>query len=141
MGMKSVLRLTAAMAFLTFSAGCGITDPKPLIDEFTWEAVDDGGSIAEGVDMAGFFRDISFLGQVRTPTLCYSVASSLETSGNTLTVRIALNPTGSSTCAQTTGGFRYQGVIRNLERGTYTVRIIQTVKDQPPQEFTEDITV
>src|SRR5687768_9105054 len=80
--MKSMMRMIA-VTFLSLVAGCGVTDPKPLIDEFTWEAVENPNDVVEGVDIAGFFRDISFLGQVKTPTLCYSVKSSLQTSGNT----------------------------------------------------------
>jgi hypothetical protein len=135
-----LLRLMAGAGVLFASAGCGIlTEPKPLIDQFTWESVDNQSDITEGVSIAGIFGDISFLGQVKTPTLCYSVTPKLDVDGSNITVRVDVLSSGSGTCAQQAGGVRYGGSVLNLGRGTYTVRIIQTVSGVGTQEFTEEV--
>lgn len=136
--MKSLSR-RAAIAVLAFTmAGC-FTEPKPLIDEFTWESVENQADVTEGVTIAAFFRDISFLGQVKTPTLCYSATSKLSVDGTNLTLTIDITPSGSTTCSQTPGGVRYTGVVRNLSSGTYHVRIIQKVTGVGTTEYNETV--
>lgn len=138
--MKLLLRLVMAIGFLTWGAACDVlTGPGPRIDQFTWEGVDNPDDIQEGVDIAGFSRDVNFLGQLKTPTLCYSISSSLHVDGSTLIVNVDANSSKSTNCTQAPGGFRYTGVIRNLDHGTYTVRIIQRVEGQAPQEFSEEV--
>src|SRR5215212_10301822 len=122
MQMKRVMRAALVAALCSISA-CGITEPKPLLDEFSWESVENQAEVTEGVNIAGFFGDISFLGQAKTPTLCYSVASKLGVEGNTLTLTIDITASGSGTCTQQAGGVRYSGAIRSLGKGTYTVHI------------------
>jgi hypothetical protein len=136
--MKNLFRRAffAALAFTI--AGC-VTEPKPLIDEFTWESVENQSDITEGVSIAAFFRDVSFLGQVKTPTLCYNVASRLNVEGNVLTLNIDITSSGSGTCTQQAGGVRYTGVVRNLSSGTYTVHIIQNVSGVGTTEFNETV--
>jgi hypothetical protein len=136
--MRSFFRL-AAVAALTFGAAGCFTEPKPLIDEFTWEAVENQNDITEGVTIAAFFSDISFLGQVKTPTLCFSATSRLTVDGNNLTLNVDLVSSGSGTCTQQAGGVRYTGVVRNLSSGTYNVHIIQTVSGQGTTEFNETV--
>jgi len=138
--MKSMVRLMFATLVFTNVSGCdAITGPRPLIDQFTYEGVANPADIEEGVDIAGFSRAVNFLGQMKTPTLCYSLSSSLDVDGSTLTLNVDANPSGATNCAQTPGGFRYTGVIQNLDRGTYTVRITQRVAGQTPQEFSEEV--
>lgn len=135
-----VLRLLAGATMLLTGAGCELfTEPKPLIDQFTWESVDNQNDITEGVSIAGIFGDVNFLGQVKTPTLCYSVTPTLETDGANITVRIDILASGAGTCTQQAGGVRYSGSVLNLGRGTYTVRIIQTVTGVGTQEFTQEV--
>jgi hypothetical protein len=138
--MRLLLRSMTAIAFLTWGAACDVlTGPGPRIDQFTWEGVENPDEIQEGVDIAGFSRDVNFLGQLKTPTLCYTISSSLDVDGSTLTVNVEANSTQSTNCSQNPGGFRYTGVIRNLDHGTYTVRIVQRVEGQAPQEFSEEV--
>lgn len=126
------------MAALLVTVGGCITEPKPLIDEFTWEVVENQSDITEGVTIAALFSDISFLGQAKTPTLCYRVTSKLATNDFALTVNIDVEATGSGNCNQQPGGVRYTGVVRNLSSGTYTVRVIQNVGGVV-QEFTKEV--
>lgn len=138
--MKGVTRIVTAILVAVAASGCFLfTEPKPLIDAFTWEGIENQSEVTEGVTVAALFRDISFLGQVKTPTLCYSVGAKLEVNGTTLTVRVDLTSTGSGTCTQQAGGFRYSGSIQNLDPGTYTVRVIQKVTGQAEQEFTHTV--
>jgi len=136
--MKSLYRGMAVAALAFTVAGC-FTEPKPLIDEFTWESVENQNDITEGVTIAAFFRDISFLGQVKTPSLCYSATSRLSVDGTNLTLNIDITSSGSGTCNQQPGGVRYTGVVRNLSSGTYTVHIIQNVSGQGITEFNETV--
>ena len=138
--MKNLLRLAVLVALALPTAGC-LTDPKPLIDEFTWEMVENQNDITEGVTIAAFFRDISFLGQVKTPTLCYSATSRLTVSGNNITLNIDITSSGSGTCSQQAGGVRYTGVVRNLASGVYNVKIIQAVSGVGTTEFNETVTL
>ena len=137
--MKNPFRRLAVAALMLTAAGCFPTEPKPLVDEFTWESVPNQSDITEGVSIAGFFSDISFLGQAKTPTLCYSVSPRLVVEGTKVTVTIHIVSSGSGTCAQQAGGVRYTGVVRNLPKGTYEVHIIQDVRGVGTTEFTETV--
>ena len=135
-----VLRTMLATTILMIGAGCSIfTEPKPLIDEFAYQGIEREQDVTEGVSIAGFFGDISFLGEAKTPTLCYRASSRLDVDGNSLTVYIDIASSGSTTCAQTPGGLRYSGTKRNLRKGTYTVKIVQTVVGQGTKEFTQEV--
>ena len=138
--MMNLLKRAVLGASLIVAAGC-FTEPGPIIDEFTWEGVDNQADITEGVTIAALFRDVSFLGQVKTPTLCYGVSSGLDVEGTTITINIDITSSGSGTCAQQVGGVRYTGVVRNLSKGTYTVHIIQNTSGVGKQEFTQDVTL
>ena len=135
--MKRLFRRTVIVALAFAAAGC-FPDPKPLIDEFTWQSLDNQ-DFTEGVSIAAFFRDISFLGQVKTPTLCFSATPTLSVSGSTVTVTVNLVSSGSGTCAQQAGGVLYSGAVRNLSRGTYTVHIISNVQGVGTTEVTETV--
>jgi hypothetical protein len=140
--MKKVMRIGLAALLLFGAPGCGIlTEPGPIIDEFAWEAEANPANITEGVDMAGVFASISFLGQVKTTNLCYSVASTLEVDGSDVTIRVTLTNSGAPNCNQTMGGFRYSGIVRNLPSGTYNVKLIQVVGTGAPTEVTKSIRV
>ena len=137
---KNFLKRVALAASLVAVTGC-FTEPGPLLDEFTWEGVTNQAEITEGVTIAALFRDISFLGQAKTPTLCYGVAANLSVDGTTVTLNVDITSSGSGTCAQTPGGVRYTGVVRNLAKGTYTVHIIQKTTGVGVQEFTQEVTL
>ena len=135
--MKVMMRAFAAATLLL--AGTGCTESKPLLDEFSWELVQNQADVTEGLSIAGFFGDINFLAAVKTPNLCYAVASSLDSDGTALTIHVNMTPSGSGTCAQQAGGVRYSGVIRNLSSGTYTVHIIQNVSGVGITEYNETV--
>ena len=135
-----LLRLMAGATMLMASASCEIfTAPKPLIDQFTWESVDNQDEITEGVTIAGILGDVNFFGQVKTPTLCYGVSPNLEVDGANIIIRVDITSSGSGTCSQQAGGVRYGGSVLNMARGTYTVRVIQTVSGVGTQEFVQEV--
>jgi hypothetical protein len=137
--MKKLVAVLTALLVMIGGNGCGLTEPGPILDEFSWEGVAVQDDITEGVTIAAFFGDISFLGQFKTPTLCYNIGSTLETNGNALTIRVDATATNQGTCGQAAGGFRYTGVVRNLSAGTYTVKIIQTVGGVGTTEFVQEV--
>jgi hypothetical protein len=140
--MKTFVRAGLAALILLAAPACSfITEPGPIIDEFAWEAEENPANITEGVDLAGLLGNITFLGQVKTTTLCYSVASKLEVAGTDVTIRVTLTNSGSSNCNQTMGGFRYSGIVRNLPSGTYNVTVVQVVGTGAPTEVTKSIRV
>lgn len=135
--MKHLLKRATAVLLILTAAAC-VTELKPVIDEFTWQSIEDQ-NFTEGVTISAFFRDISFLGNTKTPTLCYSATSKLSVSGNNVTITVDLTPSGSGTCAQQAGGVTYTGAVRNLSSGTYSVRIVQNVAGVGTTEFTETV--
>lgn len=139
MTLKSIWRiLIAGIVFAT--GGCqGLTDPKPLLDQFSWNAIDNPDTVVEGADVAAFFGDISIGGQLKTPTLCYSLNSKMEIAAGTISITVTAAGSGSGACAQQQGGFFYTGVIRNLPRGTYTVNITHVVVGGTTRNYTETV--
>jgi len=138
--MKAMMRAALAATLLLAGTGC-VTDSKPLLDEFSWELVQNQADVTEGLSIAGFFGDINFLAAAKTPTQCYNATGSLDSDGTALTVHISIAPTGSGTCTQQPGGVRYSGVIRNLASGTYTVHIIQNVSGVGITEYNETVKI
>lgn len=134
----NLFKRAAVAASLIAVTGC-FTEPGPILDEFTWESVQNQSEITEGVTVAALFRDISFLGQAKTPTLCYGVTGDLVVEGTTINLTIDITSSGSGTCAQQAGGVRYSGAVRNLSKGTYTVHIIQNTGGVGKQEFTQEV--
>lgn len=141
MTLKTIWRVL--LAGLVFASGScsGLTDPKPVLDEFNWSALDNPNDVVESADAAAFFSDISLGGQFKTPTLCYSLASKMELVSSTINVTITAASSGSGNCAQQQGGFFYTGVIRNLPRGTYTVNITHVITGAATQNYTKTVKV
>jgi hypothetical protein len=139
MTLKTLWRvLLVGLVFV--SGGCGgLTEPKPLLDEFNWSALENPNDIVESADVAAFFGDISIGGQFKTPTLCYSLGSKMSIVESTITVTVTAASSGSGNCAQQQGGFFYTGVIRNLPRGTYTVNITHVVVGGTTQTYTTTV--
>jgi hypothetical protein len=120
--------------------GCESTAPKTL-EQFDWVAVEDQNSVTDGIDAQAFFGDVDFIGQFRTSSLCYNIIPSFSKSGSTLTLRVDAKSTNSANCNQTPGGFQYTGVLRHLDPGTYTFKIIHAVEGSTPQEFSVSVTI
>ncbi len=136
------VRLTLTSMLLVFATGgCGVsTGPSPS-NEFQWSAVENPAEARDAIDAAAFAGDVNVLGQLKTPTLCYRLASSFTRSGSSLTLRVVATSTNASNCAQTASGFRYTAVFRNVASGTYTLHVIHTVPDFAEHEYSESLTI
>jgi hypothetical protein len=132
--------LATALAVMAGGACDLVTDPPPL-EDFNWVAVDNVDEIQEGIDAAVFFGEINLLGQVRTPSLCYSLSADFHRTGSDLTVEVTAKSTDSHNCSQEPGGFRYTAVLRHLGPGDYTLHVIHRVPGTDPQEYTEELTI
>jgi hypothetical protein len=140
--MVKTFRALSALAVIGLVAGgCDlVTEPTPL-EEFQWVAVENPDEVAEGVDVASFFGDVSLLGQLKTPTLCYKLESSFDKSGSALTMRVDAKSNDSPNCAQSAGGFRYTAVLRHLGTGSYTLRVIHSVTGASPKEYVTAVSI
>jgi hypothetical protein len=140
--MLKRIRMTAVLTGLfALAVGCDlVTDPDPL-EEFHWGPVENGAELTEGMDAVGVFGEIQMLGQIRTPTLCYGLEPDFERDGHKLTLRVTAESTDAPNCAEEPGGFRYTGVLRHLDGGTYEFRAIHIVPELGTQEFTVNITL
>lgn len=127
-------------ALLVAMACNSITEPASL-ENFEWVAVDDPAQIQEGIDAAAFAGDIDLIGQLKTPTLCYTLASDFARNGSTLTMHVTARSTNSPNCTPTPGGYQYTAVLRRLGSGNYTLRVIHTVPGFAENEYTKALTI
>jgi hypothetical protein len=138
--MKTIRSAMVIATLLLTVGGCESTAPKTL-EDFQWVSVQDQNSVTDGIDAQSFFGDVDFIGQFKTPSLCYNIAASFSKSGSTLTLRVDAKSTNSPNCNQTPGGFQYTGVLRHLDAGMYTFHVIHAVEGQTPQEFSVSLTI
>ena len=137
--MPRINRTFWMFALIAASACHTLTEPNALQD-FQWMAVDNAAEITEGIDAAVFFGDISMLGQLKTPTLCFKPVADFTRDGSALTVRVTAQPTSGSTCPSTPGGFRYTALLRGLGSGSFTLHVIHAVNGTEA-EYTENLEI
>ncbi|HEY0809760.1 MAG TPA: hypothetical protein VGD49_06335 [Longimicrobiales bacterium] len=135
--------LTIAFGVSILTAGCSLfSDSIELDFDFTEqtpgqvvEPLFDPSTISSG--------QIIFAGQLNTPVPCYRLISELDDRGNALTLEIRATRSTSAACGTEVGRFIYSGAIRNLNPGTYAlrVRLIYDVSDWPPIEFNHSLNV
>jgi hypothetical protein len=129
------------MAGVVVAAGCKLSTEAVALQNFEWQAIERANDVTEGMDAAELGGDVAVLGQLKTPTLCFSLKATFEQSRSTLTLRIAAQQTSSSTCSTTPGGYQYTAAIRGLAAGDYTVRAIHSVPGSADKEYTKAIKV
>jgi hypothetical protein len=134
---RTLLSLSVALGLL----GCGLSTEPVQLQDFQWLAVDNPSTVIDGMDAAAFQGDVAVLGQLRTPTLCYRLTSSLTVAAPTVTVRIIAQQNDSPNCGNQPGGYQYTAAIRGLDDGDYTVRVIHSVPGSPDKEFTKAVSV
>jgi hypothetical protein len=135
-----MLVLVFAPALLAVS-GCDLVTTPDLLQDFDWVAVENPDNIQEGIDAAVLAGDVQFLGQLRTPSLCYKLSADFNREGQTLNIRVDAASSNSPTCAQSSGGFRYTGALRNLGSGSYTFRVIHAVAGQTEKVYTKSLEI
>lgn len=131
----------AALAVLMGVAGCGtITNPVRL-EEFQWGEVEDPATIEEHIDASVALGDVFVLGELNTPTPCYTLTAEFDKKGSALTLHVTAKSNNSPNCGDGIGGWRYTAVIRNLKFGNYDLRVIHEVSGGQTNEFTDELDV
>lgn len=118
--------LTAAATALA-AAACGITgtDEDDLIGRFEWYELE-GEPAEEFSEVVPAGRDILVLGEFGTPTACYRLTPSVQTSGSRIDLTITASPSSSQNCGDREGAYRYDGQIVWPE-GTDELRVVHAV--------------
>lgn len=77
--------------------------------------------------------EVEILGQVRTPTPCYELSTSLLNTSNviTLTVTAKSTLTAGGVCTQVLVVRDYGVAIRHIPAGEYTVRVVHITDENP----------
>lgn len=140
MGNTSGILSMIVAGLLAFPGCSSLTEPQVLTD-FDWGEVEDPTTIEERVESQVVLGDLYVLGQFRTPTRCYSLDFDFGRSGSRLTLRLEAKSSDSPTCEQSQGGYRYTLVIRNLEFGTYELRVNHDITGAQGGQFTETVTI
>jgi hypothetical protein len=88
--------------------------------------------------------EIDIFGNIRTPTPCWTLASTANESGQTITFVVTARPSNAEVCTQVITVRDYSAEIRNVKSGTYTVRVLQqleTVQREPELLLETKVTV
>ncbi|MGH7502432.1 MAG: hypothetical protein ACREL7_11815 [Longimicrobiales bacterium] len=131
----------ATVVVLVIGPGCDVvTGPDPLA-QFTWNEVDEGVSVADGIQSASVGGEIILLGGINTPTRCYSLSPDFQQDGQRLTLRVDAKTTNTPNCEQTPGGYTYTAVIRRLDNGTYQLTVIHAVTGGTTLQFADTVAI
>jgi len=140
--MPTPLRVILMTAAITLTgAGCSsFTDPD-IVTDFQYTEVEDPATIVAGIEATAAFGELFILGHVPTPTRCYKLGFDFQKGGQKLTVRVQANPSGTSNCDQSQGGYRYTLAVYNLKAATYQITAIHEVSGGQGGQFTSTVTV
>lgn len=131
----------AVAALACAAAGCDlVTDPDPL-EDFQWAELTHGETVDERVDVTVVPGEIFILGELNTPTACYSLTADFDKNGSRLLLRISARSTNTPNCQPILGAYRYTAVLRHLNRGTYEFTVEHDVGGGDTREFTESVTI
>jgi hypothetical protein len=114
----------AVLVLLTLS-GCDTFAPETL-GSFTWSELE-GGPVEEMSTFTAIGRDVLVLGELNTPTACYSLSPDLTETSARLTLRIEARNRDSPNCAQRVGSFRYDAQLNGLDNGTYDLIVVHDI--------------
>ena len=114
----------AVLVLLTLS-GCDTFAPETL-GSFTWSELE-GGPVEEMSTFTAIGRDVLVLGELNTPTACYSLSPDLNETSARLTLRIEARNRDSPNCAQRVGSFRYDAQLNGLDNGTYDLIVVHDI--------------
>lgn len=114
----------AALVLLGLS-GCDTFAPETL-GSFTWSELE-GGPIEEFSTFTAIGRDVLVLGELNTPTACFSLEPDLTETSSRLTLRIEARSRNTPNCAQRVGSFRYEAQLNGLDTGTYALIIVHDI--------------
>jgi len=120
---RSRVALAAMFAALLVVSGCSsLTEPQ-LLTDFEWGEVEDPSTVQAGIQTAVVLGELYILGQMQTPTRCYSLTKDFQRSGSRLTLRISAKNNDTPNCNVSQGGYRYTLVVHNLKFDTYDLQV------------------
>lgn len=138
--MRTRMNMTMLAAVLFLLPGCDlVTGPKTL-GNFTWAEIE-GGPVEDSSNFVAIGSDVLILGDIGTPTACYSLTPHLAESQTRLTLRVAARSSQTPNCEQRAGSYRYQVMLHRLDRGTYELVIIHDVEAGERIEFRHSVTI
>jgi hypothetical protein len=135
--------LTIAFGLGLLAAGCSLFSDSIELD-FEFAELADGQVVEPLFDPTTIAAgQIIFAGQLNTPVPCYRLVGNLNDRGSVLTLEIRATRSSSSDCGTIVGRFIYSGTIRNLNPGTYSLRVrhVYDVPDWPAKEFNFSLNV
>ena len=115
-------------------ASCSVLTAPEVIEDFQFTELMQGHAVEETADARAFSGEVVFLGQIKTPHVCYDLRGELEKSGSTLTLRVTAEPRNTQ-CSQLLGAYRYTGAVRGIKTGRWDFVIVQRVAGQPERTF------
>jgi hypothetical protein len=115
----------AILLVLPVLSGCDTFSPETL-GTFTWSELE-GGPVEELSTFAAIGTDVLVLGELNTPTACFSLSPDLQESSSRLTLRIEARNRETPNCAQRIGSYRYEAQLNGLDVGTYELIIVHDV--------------
>lgn len=132
-------RPTLILALCIVLHSCSVTT-SPELEEFEFTDLEQSQTIEESVDARAFAGEILFVGQFRTPHACFELRPALEKADGSVTLRIGAQSRNDQ-CPTPVGAYRYSGVIRRLEPGSYDFHIVHVVPGQSNRTHTFDLIV
>jgi hypothetical protein len=136
-------KLNMVLALAVLVGGCGLwSDSLELL--FDYFESGSGQVIEPSFDPSTISAgQIIFAGQLNTPVPCYRLVSDLDDNGSQLSMDIRATRSATVGCDTIVGRFIYSGAIRNLNPGTYSLRVrhIYDLPNWPAEEFSFSLTV
>jgi hypothetical protein len=135
---RTTLGLTALLLAVP---GCDSLTGPQLLTDFEWGEVEEPANVQERILTSVVLGELYVLGQMQTPTRCYSIGFDFSQSGSQLTLRISAKPGNSPNCDQSLGAYRYTLTVHNLEHNTYNLRVFHDITGAEGGQFTETVVI
>lgn len=138
---RATITIVTTVVALWVAAGCSaVTDPVE-IDEFRWSPLADPETRVSVATSTSALSLLYIQGVLTTPSPCYGLSSDFQKDGEKLTLLIDARPTSGTNCDSGPGAFEYTGVITNLKRRTYDLRVVHDVQGGDGDEFNLTVSV
>ncbi len=139
--LKRSRAAAATIAALLVVSGCkSLTEPQ-LLTDFEWGEVEDPSTVQAGIQTAVVLGEVYVLGQMQTPTRCYSLTKDFQQSGSQLTLRISAKNNNTPNCNVSQGGYRYTLVVHNLKFDTYDLQVYHDIPGGQSAHYADSVRV
>lgn len=144
MRMLRVLSIVLAVVV----SGCElVTDPNDdprgtrlPSDDFSARLVQSGDAPLPELLIRGGDGHVAVEGAFVTPVRCYTMEGWARVRGRTVELTITAERKG-GVCITVIGNFGYEATVRNLDPGTYTVRVTHALNGRRTEVAQEDVVV